>query len=129
MKNAEAAGAEMAIIYNNEDEHIPYYVGRTGLYIPTFQLKYSEAEAIKELLSDGSGEITFGEKSIYDKLGDEIGYFSSLGPVSGTYDIKPDIVAPGVDVYSTYPSFMFNHNEDYHDGDFSFHGRIPQSSC
>lgn len=35
---------------------------------------------------------------------DNIADFSSRGPVAGFYElIKPDIVAPGADIYSTYP--------------------------
>lgn len=31
---------------------------------------------------------------------------SSRGPVSGSYDIRPDVVGPGQDVYSTVPYFL-----------------------
>ncbi len=34
-----------------------------------------------------------------------IAEFSSMGPNYGTQNIKPDIIAPGVDIYSTIPNF------------------------
>ncbi len=36
-----------------------------------------------------------------------IAYFSSKGPTKKTYAIKPDVLAPGVDVYSTYLNNTF----------------------
>ena len=36
-----------------------------------------------------------------------IAYFSSRGPTKKTYAIKPDVLAPGVDVYSTYLNNTF----------------------
>ncbi|MFJ7935679.1 S8 family serine peptidase [Sporosarcina sp. NPDC096371] len=49
---------------------------------------------------------TFGEVGNTKSEGDYLADFSSRGPVALTYDIKPDVVAPGVAIYSTYPSFI-----------------------
>nr|WP_306659832.1 S8 family serine peptidase [Bacillus sp. AFS017336] len=38
--------------------------------------------------------------------GNHLAAFSSRGPVTTSYDIKPDVVAPGVSVYSTYPEYV-----------------------
>jgi subtilisin family serine protease len=35
---------------------------------------------------------------------DQIASFSSRGPVSGTWQIKPEVMAPGVNITSTYPN-------------------------
>ncbi|MEQ9299993.1 MAG: S8 family serine peptidase, partial [Cyclobacteriaceae bacterium] len=45
------------------------------------------------------GALTVGA-SAYES---EIAYFSSKGPVGSTYDIKPDVLAPGVMIESTLP--------------------------
>lgn len=34
---------------------------------------------------------------------DALAYFSSKGPARGTYTMKPDLVAPGVGIYSSFP--------------------------
>ena len=47
-------------------------------------------------ISVGSG--TLGGRN---DLGDSVSWFSSLGPVVGTYHIKPDILAPGEGIVST----------------------------
>jgi subtilisin family serine protease len=42
--------------------------------------------------------LTVGATDNYDQLA----YFSSRGPVPGTFQIKPEVTAPGVSIYSTY---------------------------
>ncbi len=44
--------------------------------------------------------------------------FSSIGPVTETAGIKPDIIAPGVDIMSTQPAFVTN--PDHNDTDYSY---------
>lgn len=43
-----------------------------------------------------------------DEVGDTIASFSSLGPLPGTYHIKPDIIAPGAGIVSTMPFGIAN---------------------
>jgi hypothetical protein len=42
-------------------------------------------------------------------------FFSSRGPVGGTSAIKPDIIAPGVDIYSTIPPYSVSRNNTSYD--------------
>ncbi|ABX42119.1 S8 family serine peptidase [Lachnoclostridium phytofermentans] len=44
--------------------------------------------------------------------------FSSIGPVTETAGIKPDIIAPGVDIMSTQPAFITN--ADHNSIDYSY---------
>ncbi len=55
---------------------------------------------------------TFGELGTIKSKGDYLADFSSRGPVAGTLDIKPDVVAPGVAIFSTYPSFVNDPEEN-----------------
>ncbi|MFD4704674.1 S8 family serine peptidase [Gottfriedia sp. NPDC058432] len=103
IRNAKNAGAKAIIVYNNVDGEIPAYLGESASYVPTFQLTKAEGERLKSL---ESGSFTFEEMSSVHTEGDHLADFSSRGPVEKNYDIKPDIVAPGVAVFSTYPEYM-----------------------
>ena len=113
ISNAKAAGAAATIVYNNEEGQIPHYVGENVAYIPSFRLSQADGEALQEAVAAGA-EFTFGELGNIQTQGDHLADFSSRGPVEGTYDIKPDVVAPGVAIYSTVPAFINDpENESY----------------
>ena len=103
--NAKLAGAEAAIVYNNEAGQIPYYLGEHTAYVPSFRLSKADGEKLKEAIAT-EAIFTFGEVGNTKSEGDYLADFSSRGPVAQSYNIKPDVVAPGVAIYSTYPSFM-----------------------
>lgn len=48
----------------------------------------------------------FGQFQLIQTEGDLIADFSSRGPVSKLFDIKPDVAAPGVAVFSTIPAYI-----------------------
>ena len=103
MKHAKEAGAEAVIIYNNVDGNIPAYLGEGADYIPTFRMTKTDGERLKGL---GDTTLTFGDLSSSRTEGDNLAGFSSRGPVAGSYDIKPDVVAPGVAIFSTIPEYV-----------------------
>jgi len=105
LKNAKKAGAAAAIVYNNEEGQIPYYVGESTGYIPSFRLSKKDGERLK-VLSESGTVFKFGELRNTKSEGDHLADFSSRGPIAQSYDVKPDVIAPGVAIYSTYPSYM-----------------------
>ncbi|SEK91624.1 S8 family serine peptidase [Paenibacillus sp. OK003] len=104
--NARKAGAAAAIIYNNVEGTIPNYLGDMNGYIPTFQMMKELGEKLK---GTNGVEITFGITGETTTEGNKLADFSSRGPAAVNDDIKPDIVAPGVAVFSTYPVFVNDH--------------------
>lgn len=110
--NAKAAGAIATIIYNNTDGQISAYLGEGKGYIPSFRLSKEEGEKLK---NSGVSTVSFKDLSSTKTEGDTLADFSSRGPVNGNYDIKPDVVAPGVAVFSTIPEYINSpeEGEDY----------------
>ncbi|MEW8970130.1 MAG: S8 family serine peptidase [Mesobacillus sp.] len=97
-KNAYEAGAIGVIIYNNTkgtffgnlEESMP---------IPVAAISKEAGLALKKQLDKNSTLIRINLIEEKDILAD----FSSRGPVTVTWEIKPDIVAPGVAINSTIP--------------------------
>lgn len=97
-KNALDAGAIGVIIYNNTKGT---FFGNLeeSLPIPVAAISKEAGLALKEQLDKNSMLIRMNLIEEKDILAD----FSSRGPVTVTWEIKPDIVAPGVAINSTIP--------------------------
>ncbi|KRE71355.1 S8 family serine peptidase [Paenibacillus sp. Soil750] len=107
--NARAAGAEAVLMFNNVEGEIPHYTGQGPKFIPSFRLTKAEGEFLLGL--DSLPTITFGHVSSLETEGNQLADFSGRGPVNTNYDIKPDVIGPGVAVYSSYPEYI-NSPED-----------------
>ena len=106
--NAKAAGAIAVVMYNNVDGEIPHYTGTGPKFIPSFRISKADGEALAAMAQP---MITFGAVSSTVTEGNRLADFSGRGPVTQNYDIKPDVVGPGVAVYSSYPEYI-NSPED-----------------
>lgn len=95
---AEKAGATAVIIYNNSKGPFMGNLMQTST-IPVMSISKKDGERIKKQLKEGITRVKTVMKEEKDVLAD----FSSRGPVTSTWDIKPDIVAPGVAINSTIP--------------------------
>ncbi|WP_027962995.1 S8 family serine peptidase [Halalkalibacillus halophilus] len=99
-ENAQAAGAVGAIIYNNVEGTQPDV---PGMAVPTFKMSLAQGQELVSALENGENEITFSlnEPTLVEET---IADFSSRGPVTETWMIKPDVSAPGVAIVSTIPN-------------------------
>ncbi|RUO23281.1 hypothetical protein CWE08_01110 [Aliidiomarina iranensis] len=99
--NLEDAGAIGMVMGNNEPGIIIMTMPEATL--PSVTIELAGAEAVTELLQDGSvveGTISASEAIVNDNLVDVMSGFSSRGPNFDPSFLKPDIAAPGSDILS-----------------------------
>ncbi|MCT8140098.1 S8 family serine peptidase [Anaerobacillus sp. CMMVII] len=98
-KTAQDAGAIGVIIYNNTPGA---FMGslEMQLDIPVVSISKEDGEWLKDQLDVNEKNYI---RTIYRKEEDQIAPFSSRGPVTHTWGVKPDVVAPGVSIDSTIP--------------------------
>lgn len=96
--NAKMNGAVAAIIFNNTSGEIS---ASGDFVLPTFQLTLADGYKLYLELVYGNNKITVSASAdVYPEM---VVDYSSRGPAFGTWMIKPDIVAPGDWILSTYP--------------------------
>ncbi|GAA1172275.1 hypothetical protein GCM10009584_11510 [Ornithinimicrobium humiphilum] len=104
--NGQAAGAAGVIIYNNAAGMVnPSVAGDPPITVPVVSVSQADgARLVAAALADGGTTLTWqeGEVSIPSPTGGLMSSFSSFG---ATADLryKPDVSAPGGQIYSTYP--------------------------
>lgn len=97
--NAKNAGAVGAIIFNNvagEHADVP------GMAVPTIKTELSDGQKLLAELEAGNNKISF-DIAFSERVDETMASFSSRGPVTFTWMIKPDVSAPGVNIVSTFP--------------------------
>lgn len=96
-ENAQAAGAAAVLIYNNTPGRFSGNLEKK-VAIPVGSLSKEAGEFLKK---QGPALSAVRLQTVREK--DRIADFSSRGPVTGSWEIKPDVVAPGVAIQSTVP--------------------------
>lgn len=97
-QNALEAGAVAVIIYNNTKGQ--FFGNLEGpVKIPVASISKKKGKEIKRLISANP---PFVRTTIREEK-DLLASFSSRGPVTASWEIKPDVVAPGVAINSTIP--------------------------
>ncbi|WP_138420737.1 S8 family serine peptidase [Aquibacillus sediminis] len=98
---AEQAGARAVLIYNNEEGDFPGSVtdGGEPIEIPVASISKKDGEWLKEHVIERQSWVD----TKYERTQDDIASFSSRGPVTANWHIKPEIVAPGAAINSTVP--------------------------
>jgi subtilisin family serine protease len=107
IRRAHEKGAAAVLIYNNENGDIPFFLGENHGYVPTFKMVHDDgAKLVEKLKGDPIALIKLSDLKSNMTTGDMLADFSSRGPVSNNFDIKPDVVAPGVSTFSTIPEYI-----------------------
>jgi subtilisin family serine protease len=106
IRNAEAAGAVATLVANNTfGDPIP--MGTDGLpsqpTIPAYMVSQVDGQALK-LLNGASTTIGVALSYFQTPNSDIMASFSSQGPTDVDFRVKPDVVAPGVNVLSSIPA-------------------------
>jgi hypothetical protein len=105
--NAVASGARAVIVYDNNPGEPPAVMSLSGS-TPAVMISYSDGLLLKSFAAANSGsalvsiDVSTVEQSVPTTPG-ILAYWSSRGP-SADFNIKPDILAVGVDVYSATQS-------------------------
>ncbi|WP_219834965.1 S8 family serine peptidase [Paenibacillus sp. R14(2021)] len=130
VKNAAKHGAKAAVIFNGnavapnvfevdlsddiKDRNGAIgpiaFLGDTYDYIPTFDMPGKMGRSLARALKNQPGQVLqFTMSNDFAKTtvaGDRMAEFSSRGPNSdGNYGIKPDLSAPGVQIFSSVPAY------------------------
>ncbi|PEJ59027.1 hypothetical protein CN692_05990 [Bacillus sp. AFS002410] len=105
---AKLKGAAAILIFDNDPKegYMPFYLGEGVDFIPSFNLTNADGLALQQKIAAGNTKFSFSDLSSFTMPGDTLASFSSRGPSRVTYDIKPEITAPGVNVLSTIPGFV-----------------------
>ncbi len=112
VSNAQAQGAAGVIIYNNVEGAINYYIGESVYYVPAVEIDMASGDKlVEELKNNPDLKVNLDLTGTVGTEGDKLADFSSRGPVLNG-DIKPDVVAPGVNIRSTYPEYINDKNLD-----------------
>jgi uncharacterized protein (TIGR03437 family) len=99
--NAQNAGAIAVAIYDPTQD-LPFAPAADDTGIPAMGIGHSDGVALKIWAdSNGGGKVTLDPAiGAYGSTADTVANFSSRGPVISTFGLKPDLVAPGVNIYT-----------------------------
>ncbi|MGM0843515.1 MAG: S8 family serine peptidase [Bacillota bacterium] len=95
IENAQKAGAKGVLLYNNTEGLFAAGI-TTKKDIPAAVLSYEDGNKLLKTKNNPS--------IILRNEQDMLAPFSSKGPVTVNWQIKPDVTAPGVDINSTIPN-------------------------
>ncbi|SDI47111.1 S8 family serine peptidase [Natribacillus halophilus] len=101
IKNADEAGANAVLLMNNVPGTLMTAV-EEPLDITAAAIENDAGVLLQKAIKENENKEVVIETN-YEEETDHMAWFSSRGPVTQTWDIKPDVVAPGVDIDSTVP--------------------------
>ncbi|WP_409271267.1 S8 family serine peptidase [Neobacillus sp. SCS-31] len=116
---AKKAGAISVIIHNNGGANgngpAGILLGDSFPFIPAFDMSTTDGTALRTALLEKTATVTFNNFESGKTVGDDINNSSSRGPSTPTFDIKPDVSAPGTNIMSSVPAYK----KDYPNANYS----------
>ncbi|WKA57829.1 S8 family serine peptidase [Planococcus shenhongbingii] len=118
---AKEKGAVAILIHNiRNTQESPgpngVFFGDSPDFIPAFDLSQTDGEALRLAVAKAAGTVSFANFTKKATAGDVISQTSSSGPSTPNFDIKPDIIAPGMNILSALPMYKSDFpNADYSD--------------
>jgi subtilisin family serine protease len=102
---AQRAGAVAVVIVNSVPGD-PIAMAVDPAYSTTIPAVMAPLGTRAELMALDGEDVTVGAEQAYLRSGNDniLASFSSWGPTDVSYAVKPDVVAPGVNVLSSFPS-------------------------
>ncbi|GAK07027.1 S8 family serine peptidase [Geomicrobium sp. JCM 19038] len=101
LENAKEAGAKAVLLMNNIPGTFAAGVEEPVAFTAA-TIDHHDGVRLREWIEQNGEDAMIETK--YVEEADHMALFSSRGPVTQTWDIKPDVVAPGVDIDSTVPN-------------------------
>lgn len=98
INNAAAAGAVAVIIYQRDDENEPFSMATDGVTIPAVMISRDAGYLLRAWTGDRTVSVSYPPEEVAADA-DILAGFSSWGPTPN-YTLKPDVAAPGTNVYS-----------------------------
>ena len=116
LAQAKRTGAGALVIVNSAAKGENYITnmaigGANVDHLPIFSAYHSTSAKLTALAQNGTVYLQLGTLTTSPQAY-EPAYFSSIGPVTETVGIKPDIMAPGWSIVSTQPAFITNPDHD-----------------
>lgn len=105
--NAAAAGAVLAVIYNNQNGFIVLNVGAATL--PAYAMLHAEGEAYVAFIQETAPAEVTVDFTPATRQGDVLAGFSLRGPDVLATVTKPDVTAPGVHIYAAFDAAENNY--------------------
>ncbi len=102
INNAAAAGAVVAVIYNNAAGAINMSAG--GASLPAYSILQAQGNALVSFIGANGATPTTVSFTPAVQQGDVLAGFSLRGPSPNAMLTKPDITAPGVNIYAALTS-------------------------
>lgn len=98
-QNAPAKGV---ILYQPSGQELPFAAAADDTGIPAMGIGYSDGLGLKSWADANPGVSVTLDPAItaYNSTADAVADFSSRGPVISTFGLKPELVAPGVNIYT-----------------------------